>query len=184
MNVLNAVLVVVGGTTALVLGKVVVSLLSKEVEGRVDQIGYLILRWARRRLPRDLREMLHDQEWLPEMDDILLRHKDQPITRLFWSLRFSLPLLLWGARRTARIIHPKLPFIIRVRMALSLWLVMVADRFEGTAKRIDGAAELIDQNSGNTVGRDAFGEQLEAAFGGHKPSRGSNGQSMPRGRSA
>ncbi|MGW4364509.1 hypothetical protein ACWEKT_02595 [Nocardia takedensis] len=117
MSVANALLLSIGTVAALVAGKVLVSLLSKEIEGRMDQLGYAILRLARRRLPNELRASLHDEEWLPELDSILERHRDRPVTKLVWSLRFSVPLLLGGAVRTARIVQPRPPFA-RIRPAL------------------------------------------------------------------
>lgn len=94
-------LAVLGGLLLLVLGKVVVSVLSKEVEGRLDQLSYAILRLARRRLPIELREPMHDQEWKPELNYITTEMKERPITRLVLGLRYATGLLL-AARRTAR----------------------------------------------------------------------------------
>ena len=149
MTATIAILAVVGGSTAL-LGKVALSMVSKEIEGRLGNIGYVLLRLARRRLPSDLREMLHDEEWLPEMDDIQLRYKDQPITRLAWSLRFSVPLLLWGASRTGRVIQPKTPVVPLIRLVV--------------AYRLRGLAMRLDKVHATETERDAFGEELEAAF--------------------
>lgn len=150
MTATIAILAVVGGFTALVLGKVALSMVSKEIEGRLGNIGYVLLRLARRRLPSDLREMLHDEEWLPEMDDIQLRYKDQPITRLAWSLRYSAPLLLWGASRTGRVIQPTPPVGPLIR-------ILVAYRLRGLAMR-------LDKVHATEIERDSFGEDLEAAF--------------------
>ncbi|MET7773019.1 hypothetical protein [Nocardia sp. NPDC005366] len=150
MSVLGATLLVSGSLTALVMGKVLVSLLSKEVEGRIDHAGYTILRLARRRLPADLRESLHDDEWLPEMDDILERHKDRPITRLVWPLRFSMPLLLWGAARTARIVRatPALSTRLKVYLRSSTAIVRVIKRIAGaTPREGDAFGESIEKSS-------------------------------------
>jgi hypothetical protein len=94
-------LAVLGGLLLLVLGKVVVSILSKEVEGRLDQVSYAILRLARRRLPAELRETMHDQEWVPELNYITTELEERPITRLVLGLRYSTGLLR-AARKTAR----------------------------------------------------------------------------------
>lgn len=117
MNAVGTALLILGSIMIAVIGKVMVSLLSKEVEDRLGQVGYAVLRLARRRLPTDLRSSLHDDEWLPEMDALLEEHEDRPVTRLLWSLRFSVPLLLWGARRTARSIQPQ-TFSLRRRFAI------------------------------------------------------------------
>ncbi|WP_280315412.1 hypothetical protein [Nocardia abscessus] len=99
MSSLTAVLTIAGGLLALVLGKVVVYLLSEEIEGRMDQIGYALIHLACRRVPAEDRESLHDQ-WAAELDQILARNEERPITKLIWSIRYPLP-LLFASRRTA-----------------------------------------------------------------------------------
>ncbi len=94
-------LAVLGGMLLLVLGKAAGSVLSKEVEGRLEQISFVILCLARRRLPVELREQKHDQEWKPELDHINTEHKERPLTQLLRGLRFATGLLL-SARKIAR----------------------------------------------------------------------------------
>jgi len=94
-------LAVIAGLLLLVLGKVIVSITSKEVEARLDQLSFAILRLARRRLPADLREPMHDHEWLPELHHISTLQEERPITRLVLGLRYSTGLLR-AARKTAR----------------------------------------------------------------------------------
>ncbi len=89
------------GLVLLVAGKVMISLLAKEVEGRLDQVGFAILRIARWRLPAELREPLYDEAWLPELHYILEREEARPLTRLIQGLRYACG-VAWSARTTAR----------------------------------------------------------------------------------
>ncbi|MGW1743735.1 hypothetical protein ACWCPQ_33625 [Nocardia sp. NPDC001965] len=142
MNNVNAALLAIGGLVVLVLGQVMISMASKEIEGRVDRIGYLVLRGARRRLPTELRKDLHDHEWLPEMDSIMARHKDQPITRLWWSLRFSFALLLFGAPRTARVVKPRARFTW-VRAFFRVLLARSPEEHQEARPQLDKESQVV-----------------------------------------
>ncbi|MFL6125751.1 hypothetical protein [Actinophytocola sp.] len=94
-------LTALGSLLLFVLGNAVGSVLSKEVEGWLDQISFAILRLARWRLPVELREQKHDQEWKPELNHIIAELKERPLTRLRRGLCFATG-LLWSARKIAR----------------------------------------------------------------------------------
>lgn len=85
----------------LVLGKVLVNLATKEIEGRLDQLPFVILRVARWRLPAELREPMHDDLWLPDLCEAMRRDVERPLTRLIKGLCFSASLVV-RAGRTAR----------------------------------------------------------------------------------
>jgi hypothetical protein len=57
-------------------------------------VPFAILRLARARLPADLRERVHDQEWLPELEHILKHAELLPLTRLITGIRYAAGLLL------------------------------------------------------------------------------------------
>jgi hypothetical protein len=79
-----------GGLLSVVLS----DLVSDEVRARLDRLPHALLRWARRRLPTELRERVHDQEWLPELDYILHRAEKLPVTRLISGTRYALGLVI------------------------------------------------------------------------------------------
>jgi hypothetical protein len=67
---------------------------SEEARARLDQLPLTLLRLARARLPAELRESVHDQEWAPELEHIL-KHADLfPLTRLITGLRYAAGLLI------------------------------------------------------------------------------------------
>jgi hypothetical protein len=68
-------------------------LVSAEVRGRLDRLPFAVLRLARTRLPAGLRERVHDQEWIPELEHILQHAELLPITRLVTGLRYAAGLL-------------------------------------------------------------------------------------------
>jgi hypothetical protein len=80
-----------------VLGKVCLDLMSKELQGQVEQLPHRVLRLAARRLPPALRTQ-YFEDWEAELDHILKRHEARPITRLLLGFRFATSLLR-GARR-------------------------------------------------------------------------------------
>jgi hypothetical protein len=79
-----------GAVLALVAGGVV----SEEVRGRLDRLPFAVLRLARGRLPAGLRERVHDQEWVPELEHILKHAELLPLTRLVIGLRYAAGLLV------------------------------------------------------------------------------------------
>jgi hypothetical protein len=81
----------------LLLGKVSLDLMSKELQGQAEQLPHRILRLAARRLPPKLRAQ-YSEEWEAELDYILKRHDALPITRLLLGFRFATSLLR-GARQ-------------------------------------------------------------------------------------
>ncbi|MGJ6968074.1 hypothetical protein ACSDR0_39820 [Streptosporangium sp. G11] len=83
---------VVAGLAA-ILGAAVGDLLSKEMEGQLGKIPYILLGIARRRLPENMRESLHDDEWHPELVVILREEETRPISRLVVGTRYSLGLI-------------------------------------------------------------------------------------------
>lgn len=120
MNIV-AISAATGGLLGSLIFKVVAHLVSEEVESRLDQIGYAVLRLACRRLPKKVRESYYE-EWAAELDAHFHGAKDRPITRLYWSLRFPCPLLL-SARSFARI-HDSDAFPRRP----GVWETFAADR--------------------------------------------------------
>jgi len=80
------------GTAGAVLAVAFADLVSEEVRARLDRVPFGLLRLARRRLPAGLRESVHDQEWVPELEHILRRAEALPITRLISGSRYALGL--------------------------------------------------------------------------------------------
>ncbi|KAA9376034.1 PrsW family intramembrane metalloprotease [Microbispora cellulosiformans] len=78
---------------SLVLG-VAVELAAREVEGRLDQVPWLILRLARRRLHPEIRDEVFDDEWAPELHFILQSSGGLPLTRFVRGARFAFGLLI------------------------------------------------------------------------------------------
>jgi hypothetical protein len=94
-------ILVVAGLAGLVALRVLTNLATKEVEGRLNQLPFLILRIARWRLPVSLREEQHDEWWVPDLQKRLTLEGERPITRLVKGTRFAAGLAV-GAGRTAR----------------------------------------------------------------------------------
>lgn len=112
VSLLVSSLAILGGLTAVtgvlalyVIGKVTAHLVSEEVDGRINQLGYALLHLVCRRLPKDLREVYYEF-WAADLDAYYQKAEHRPLTRLFWSLGFPLPLLFTG-RKVARIMDPK-----------------------------------------------------------------------------
>lgn len=80
----------VGALIVLVAGDVA----SEEVRARLDRLPFAVLRLARSRLPAELRERVHDQEWVPELQHVLQHAELFPLTRLITGFRFAAGLLL------------------------------------------------------------------------------------------
>jgi lipopolysaccharide/colanic/teichoic acid biosynthesis glycosyltransferase len=99
---LIAVLGVFGGALLLVVGKVCLDLASKQVQGWLFDLPFVVLRVARRRLPAALRVTHHDDESVPELKYILFdEYAIEPIVGLAKGLRFALGHVR-GAKKLAR----------------------------------------------------------------------------------
>lgn len=115
------------GLIVLLIGKVSLDLMSKELQGQVAQLPHRILRLAVRRLPSALRTQ-YFQDWEAELDHILNRHEARPITRLLLGSRFAASLLR-GARRLRKdhmgadaVAHPaSRGWFVRERFARGRW---------------------------------------------------------------
>jgi hypothetical protein len=79
---------------------------SEEIRGRLDRLPFAVLRLARSRLPAGLRERVHDQEWVPELQHVLQHAELFPLTRLLTGLRFAAGLLI-HARAVAAELRPE-----------------------------------------------------------------------------
>lgn len=102
-----------------VTSKVVVSLVSKEIEGRLDQLPFLILRLARRRLPEEFREAIHDENWVPELHYILQQSRARPITQAWKGLGYAGSLFI-KVGRTAKAADPSLRWSTRLARLFKL----------------------------------------------------------------
>lgn len=98
MNAVNVVVAAAVSFIALLLGKVSLDLMSKELQGQAEHLPYRILRLAARQLPSALRAQ-YSEDWEAELDHILKHHDARPITRLLLGFSFSTSLLLKGARQ-------------------------------------------------------------------------------------
>jgi hypothetical protein len=96
-----------------------------EVRGQLDRVPYALLRLARRRVPRELRVCLHDEEWLPELHYIINRDEALPISRLLMGTLFALGILR-TARRISRDRVGSAAREIELRRLISLNIVMIA----------------------------------------------------------
>jgi hypothetical protein len=92
-----AVLVIICGFGMTAVGDMV----SEEVRDRLDRLPRAILRLAALRLDPAEREDIYDDEWLPELIEILKGDEARPITRLFVGIRYAFG-ILFNARRIAR----------------------------------------------------------------------------------
>ncbi len=93
----GALLVLVGG-----------SMVSEEVRARLDRLPFAVLRLARARLPAGLRERVHDQEWVPELEHILKHAELLPLTRLLIGIRYAVGLLMRAGTVAAELQPPGL----------------------------------------------------------------------------
>lgn len=93
-----ALVVFFGGILALTAS----GLLSDEIRGCLDLIPHFILRLAAAQLfkPGE-REVIYEEEWLPELIWALRNAESRPITRLILGIKYSIGHLI-SARRTAR----------------------------------------------------------------------------------
>jgi hypothetical protein len=96
----NKMLAIVLGIPALLIA-VLLDLVKGELRERIERMPYALLRLARLLVPIDLRESLHDEEWLPELQHILDASEGLPLTRLLRGIRYALGLIR-GARAVAR----------------------------------------------------------------------------------
>jgi hypothetical protein len=97
VSVVNVMVAAALSFIVLLVGKVSLDLMSKELQGQTEQLPHRILRLAARRLPPALRAQ-YSEDWEAELDHILNRHDARPITRLLLGFRFATSLLR-GARR-------------------------------------------------------------------------------------
>jgi hypothetical protein len=97
VSAVNVVVAAAVSFIVLLIGKVSLDLMSKELQGQAEQLPHRILRLAARRLPSALRSQ-YSEDWEAELDHILKRHDARPITRLLLGFRFATSLLR-GARR-------------------------------------------------------------------------------------
>src|SRR5947209_13988964 len=97
MSAVNVVVTAAVSFIVLLLGKVSLDLMSKELQGQAEQLPHRILRLAAHRLPTAIRTQ-YSEDWEAELDHILKRHDARPITRLLLGFRFATS-LLGGARQ-------------------------------------------------------------------------------------
>ncbi|HEV8560782.1 MAG TPA: hypothetical protein VGR06_31020 [Actinophytocola sp.] len=103
MSTIGLVAATLVGVVALVIGKVILDLIGKEIEGRLPGLCFAVLHLARRRLPAEMRAELHDEALLEEELRTILFHTyhERPITSLINGFTFAFGCLT-GARRNAR----------------------------------------------------------------------------------
>jgi hypothetical protein len=91
------------GLVVLVVGKVMLDMIGKEIEARLPGLCFAVLRLARWRLPAEMRAELHDEALLEDELRTILFHtyQEKPITSLAKGLRFASGCVT-GARRNAR----------------------------------------------------------------------------------
>lgn len=89
----------------LVIGKVVLDLVNKQVQGWLAELPLQVLRLARKRLPAELRDELYDQLGLEAELETILHHTyaTKPITALVKGFTFAFGHVV-GLRRCARIL--------------------------------------------------------------------------------
>lgn len=105
MSVVWWTLAAILAVVVLVVGKVTLDLVNKEVQGWLAELPLHILRLARRRLPAELRNELYDQLGLEAELATILHHTytKKPITALAKGLKFAFG-HVFGLRRCARIL--------------------------------------------------------------------------------
>ncbi|MFC5835701.1 hypothetical protein [Nonomuraea insulae] len=74
-------------------GAALAELVSEEIRGQLDRIPIALLRIARRRLPENMRVSLHDEEWYPELQEVLRGEDARPLSRLVLGIRYSVGLI-------------------------------------------------------------------------------------------
>jgi hypothetical protein len=93
MRILDVVVSAAIASVVAVVTTVIMNMAATELQAWLDELCFVLLRLARRRLPADLRDPLHDEEWVPELHHILRRGEARPITRLAQGIAYSLSLL-------------------------------------------------------------------------------------------
>ncbi|MEV5820408.1 cell division protein SepF [Micromonospora haikouensis] len=81
-----------GSALAVIASGVAINVLAKEAESLLGALPVILLRIARRRVPRQVRQNLYE-EWLAELHEALHSAGEGPITRLWFGLKFSRGLL-------------------------------------------------------------------------------------------
>ncbi|MFE3033015.1 hypothetical protein ACFXKY_15395 [Streptomyces canus] len=71
-----------------------------------QQLPYLLLRVAGFRVPRDQREYLYSESWVPDLLAHLTDRKKSKLFRYWKGMAFALSLALYGARATANAMNP------------------------------------------------------------------------------
>ncbi|AYF78029.1 hypothetical protein D7D52_34145 [Nocardia yunnanensis] len=127
LDIAGAVLGVIGLFAVAVVAKVGLSMVSKEIEGRIDGLAVLLLKLARLRLPAHVRDAIYDLEWMPELQYIIQREQARPITRLWDGLRYSGSLCL-KAGSIARAAAPSASLIGRLKIAFRALLSVSGGR--------------------------------------------------------
>jgi hypothetical protein len=74
------------------------NMVSKEAQTRLERLPYAILRVARRRLPPEHREKIHDEEWLPELIAIVRETDGLPITRMIRGVDYAVGLVFAASK--------------------------------------------------------------------------------------
>jgi hypothetical protein len=82
----------------LIIAPVLGDLFSEEIRSRLDDLPFAILQRASRRLPAEIRDEVHQGEWLPELHYILRGKESRPVTRLIHGTRFALGIWRGAAR--------------------------------------------------------------------------------------
>ena len=97
---------VLGFVAAVVLG-IFRDLVSAEIKGRLELLPHFILRLAAAQLNEAQFESIYKAEWLPELDYILQKAANLPVTRCIIGTKYSFGLLI-SARRIARQLNREL----------------------------------------------------------------------------
>jgi len=105
----SSLIAVLAGLLLLVLGKVCLDLASKQVQGWLFDLCFVVLRVVKRRLPTALHVARHDEELAPELKWILFdRYANEPVVGLYKGFRFALSNVR-GAKKLARESVKQLP---------------------------------------------------------------------------
>lgn len=100
----RAILIFLGGIITGVITSVIGELVNEEIRGWLECVPHVILRLAARGLDPARKITIYEDEWLPELTDILKRAEARPITRLITGTTFALGLLI-TTNRIARHLH-------------------------------------------------------------------------------
>lgn len=85
-----------------VLISVVKDMAQVEARTRIERLPFAMLWLARRRVPRPLRDVLHE-EWSAELAEILDEREEMPLTRVWVGVRYA-----FGLLRSARAVAQRL----------------------------------------------------------------------------